>query len=755
VMNVIKMNQLFKRNVHAYDLLLCSIMPFLVTLLSVFVHFLPLNGVSVWIRLLLGITALILIPGYCVTKIIFKSVYSVEMFGFSLLFGIGIQMINILLLYSVVSTFFCEQINFGLTLTFLTVISTLICCMGRIIKEKRGNTNLHISTQDDVVQRKSKTLSIEKLLFPVFIIAVILRLYFQSFSLGPVSDGALYLGYARNLVQDGIFASKVSVTDWIGVSESMLSTGFIPHSGTPFVLAIFFDIGGISYSVGKMMAVFFGALLVFPVYGIAKELFSVKAGLIASAIVAVHPFLLEYSSMLHGPEIMGAVFLASSFYFLLLSIQRSQSWQAILAGFFAFLTGLSWEANFYVYLATIPMLIILLKKEIDVKNSFLIFFVVGLWGFTLKFSAGFPFGLAFHIGIPTLLVLVAFLKRRKVWARLFCFFLLTLNLFLEFFVFVRQYYFTEVYINPASEIPTGTWITSTVSQLVSVTGIGDFLNRIYSYLLPAYLNNLSPILISLGIMAFIFLKTWRKKLSVLLFPSFQMVLYGIFVSESMLSLTVGNAENRLLLGATPFFAILAAVFIDQLTVSLVSTYESQKKILLGLRKFKFSINFSTIFIAIMIASVFLIQFGSRYETVMNQIRYKDIKTLYHLDAAIHWVNENVGPDDIIMTRKPFEWTWYTDRKTVTFEQNIDLYEMRTLIKKYRVNYVIVDPIFNEWYYNLQDLYTSPEIPPPGFQLVFRSDNTDGIKILIYNTTECIYTDFGSSWFPSDYQTILL
>jgi len=732
-MNAIKMNQLFKRNVHAYDLLLCSILPLLATLLSVFVHFLPLNGVSVWIRLLLGITALFLIPGYCVTKIIVTSDCSVEMFGLSLLFGIGVQMVNVLLLYSVVSTFFCEQINFGLTLTFLTVIFTLICCVGRIIKERGGNANLHFSIRDDVVQRKGKTLSVEKLLLLIFIIAVILRIYYQTFSSEAVSDGALYLEYARNLVQHGIFTSKVTVTDWIGVSDAVLSAGFVPHSGTPFVLAIFFEIGGVSYSVGKMMAVFFGALLVFPVYGIAKELFSVKAGLIASAIVAVHPFLLEYSSMLHGPEIMGAVFLASSFYFLLLSIQRSQSWQAILAGFFAFLTGLSWEANFYVYLATIPMLIILLKKEIDVKNSLPIFFVVGLWGFTFKFNAGFPFGLAFHIGTPTLLVLVAFLKRKKTWARSLCFFFLTLNLFEEIF-WIRQYYFPEVFITPASEIPTGTWITSTVSQLVSVTGIGDFLNRIYSYLLPAYLNNLSPILISLGIMAFIFSKTWRKKLSALLFPSFQMVFYAIFVSESMLSLTVGKVENRLLLGATPFFAILAAVFIDQLTVSLVSTYKGQKKILLGLRKFKFSINLSTILIAIMIASVFLIQFRPRYETVINQIRDKDIKTLYHLDPAINWVNENVGPDDIIMTRKPFEWAWYTDRKTVIFEQNIDLHEMRALIKKYRVNYVIVDPIFNGSYYNLQDLYTSPEIPPLGFQLVFRSDNIDGTKILIYNTT---------------------
>jgi len=69
-----------------------------------------------------------------------------------------------------------------------------------------------------------------------------------------------------------------------------------------------------------------------------------------------------------------------------------------------------------------------------------------------------------------------------------------------------------------------------------------------------------------------------------------------------------------------------------------------------------------------------------------------------------------------------------------------------VIKKYRVNYVIVDPIFYD-YYTLKDLYTHPETPPPGFQLVFRSDNIDGTKILIYNTTKLIYTDFRTEAVP--------
>lgn len=722
--------------------LLESVSPSLVVaFLLTFLYFLPFNDVLVGIRLLLGITALFVIPGYCVAKIIFSTSCLVEIFGLSLLFGVAIQMINVLLLYSVVSTFFCEQINFGLMLIFLTVIFTLVCCVAQIIKV-RGTDTCALFHARRYFSKRVKILSIETLLFPIFIIAVTLRIYFQSFSLGPATDGANYLEYARSLVQNGIFTSKAIYAN--SPLELVFSKGLNPHIGTCFNLSLFFEIGGISYFVGKMMVVFFGALLIFPVYGIAKELLNVKAGLIASVITAVHPFLLEYSSMLYGPEIIGAVFLTSSFYLLTLSIQKSQPWQVVLAGLFAFLTLITWDPNIYVYLAIIPLSTLLLKKKIGFKNILLAYSIVGFWGFTYRFSAHIPLGLVFHIGTPVMLVLVALIKRREGWVRSLCLFLLTMNILLEFY-WIRSFYFSEVYITPVSEIPAGTLLTGTVSHLVQITSIGHLFNRLNSFLRPAYLDNLSPILIILGFMSLMFLKSWRKSSLLLLFPLFQLVFYALFLSEDMLRGLVGW-ENRLLLASTPFFAILAAIFIDELTVNLNL---QNPKIIMRLLKPYFSINISPILTAIMISSIFLTQFYPQYLTVIDHIESANIKTRYHLDAAINWVNENTKPDDIIGTRKPYEWAWYTDRKCVIFSQDIDLNGLFQIIKKYRVNYVIVDDIFYNYYCNLKSLYTNPEIPPFGFQLVFRSDDIDGKRVLIYNTTRLIYTDFLFKTVPID------
>lgn len=248
---------------------------------------------------------------------------------------------------------------------------------------------------------------------------------------------------------------------------------------------------------------------------------------------------------------------------------------------------------------------------------------------------------------------------------------------------------------------------------------------------------LSPILITIGVMSFIFLKLWRKTLLIFLFPLFQILFYASFLSNDIMSNLQGT-EDRLLIASTLFFIILVAVFIDQLTLGRRFRLP---RIFLRVSKLRFSINLSSILIFIVIFTLFSAQFYPIYSEVVTRLETRDIKASSHLDGAINWINENTGSNDVIASREPYIFSWYTNRHCVIFEQDINADEMLTVIRNYQVKYIIDDQTFDDSYPNLKNLYMNPNNPVSGFQLVFESSNSDGTKVLIYNTTQLTYTNF--------------
>jgi hypothetical protein len=691
------------------------------------------NTITFFARLVIGIIGLFFVPGFFLTRFLVKEGSLVEVIGFSLVFGTAIQMINVLALYAI-TPFLNGSVNTYLALIAFTAVTITAFAAATFVREW-GSTQESRFLQTSGLWTQLKAVRMELLLFIIFGLALGLRLYFQSFSLGPATDGASYLDYARNVVQSGTFTSRIIDAN-PNLAEAFL-TGLSSHVGAPFGLSIFFEIGGISYLSGKVMAVFFGCLLIFPVYKIGKDLFSAEVGIIASVIVAVHPFFLEYSSMLYGPEMMSACFVAIAFYFLVSAIQKPQIWKASFAAVFAFLTLITWFPTFYIFVLIAPFLFFLINQDriakLAWKPALVGILIVAFWFVTFQFSANLPLGLVFHVGTLAILVPLLLWKRNVSWVRILCVLLITLNIIIEIY-WIRSFFYSGVFI--ASTSSSTSTVTSALAGRVQFEDIPNLLNRFSSKLVPAYMDNVSAFLIISSIISFVILKDWKKKCAVLLFPLAQIFFYGISIPDSIL-VNIGGIENRLLLPTTIFFAILTALLISQAdTLNLVAT-----KRVFRFRKRALSFSGSILAILIVLSAMYVAEFYPQNITVINHIKSANTNVLYNLDPAINWVNANTSKADILATRKPYEWAWYTGRETVIFNQTTNFDELLAAIKQCKVNYMIVDPVFNDYFTNLREFYISPENSPEFMPMMLNYNNPDGSKIIIFNTTRIISSGF--------------
>jgi 4-amino-4-deoxy-L-arabinose transferase-like glycosyltransferase len=99
------------------------------------------------------------------------------------------------------------------------------------------------------------------------------------------TEGAEYARIAENIIQGKGF---------IGIATEGLQLVFPPLF--PVLIAGVSLLTGDAETAGRAINVLFGALLVLPVYGIARRMLGEAVGLGAAALVAVHPYLVYFST---------------------------------------------------------------------------------------------------------------------------------------------------------------------------------------------------------------------------------------------------------------------------------------------------------------------------------------------------------------------------------------------------------------------------------------------------------------------------
>jgi len=144
-------------------------------------------------------------------------------------------------------------------------------------------------------------------------------------------------------------------------------------------------------------------------------------------------------------------------------------------------------------------------------------------------------------------------------------------------------------------------------------------------------------------------------------------------------------------------------------------------------------------------------FYPSYNNMIHVMKDVDLRLSRDLqwDRAIEWVKANTPPNAVLMTRKPREWAWFTNRTCVIPSlletesgnpfKDLDINSLISSIHRFKVNYLIVDFLFFMEYPKLNFLYIDPSAAP--FDLVFQdvwysknNGKIDAYWTYIYNVT---------------------
>ena len=129
-----------------------------------------------------------------------------------------------------------------------------------------------------------------KRLLLIFSAALMIRALCAVFFTGEIDgEGAEYARIAQNIL---------SGKGYSGIATEGTQLFFPPLF--PFLIAGISLITGDAEAAGRVVNVLFGALLVYPVYLIGRRIFGGGIGLGAAAVVAFHPYLVQFSTTVHS-----------------------------------------------------------------------------------------------------------------------------------------------------------------------------------------------------------------------------------------------------------------------------------------------------------------------------------------------------------------------------------------------------------------------------------------------------------------------
>lgn len=693
------------------------------------------------INIVSGMIALIFIPGFCLAQVVFSSDITFNRFGFSLIFGLLIQSLNVLSLYSIGSLFFYKSIDFKST---IILMSFAFVSLANVFRFTQRNHQKGLTDESPSLFRKIWFSKETIFLYGMFIISLTITLYFQKFTDFPTTDGCHYMELAQNLVNTGQFSSKLVNP----LDSYSLRYAFEAHPIAYFLMSIFYLIGGASYGSIKLMVNVVGSLLIFPTYETANLLFNKKTAIVATIIVTINPLRVLFSSAAWGPEILSCLFTITAFYFILRWLKCLHLRFAIFIGLFAFLALQAWNANFYVlFLFTLPLTLLLFSQSLSKNkhwnlNNLLIAYLA-----IITFFAVFTFSvrireLLFTLPVFAILHGYVILRKRKdlflSGITILCATILTV----EGLYLVRTYYYPTAVIEPSIQ-------SSAVDYLIpefNLSIVQQF-GRYWSTTI-----NIFPSLLLLSFLSLLNIQQLKEKLSLFSFPFFQSLCFALFISE--------RTDKRYLVSTIPFVVILSASTLERL-LALAHTRKQRSRaffirstppkmtktikrarghVIVTNRRHGTKLVKPTISCILIILLMFTIQSVLQYrENMIYFDSYWDYRFCYYDPignrSVVNWIECNVPKSAVLMARG-LEWGWMTNRRLVV-PLPFDLNETVLLqqILNFNVSFLIVDREFRISYLNLQNLFYGGHLPLA--EVVYRvSEETDS-RIYIYDTSRVL------------------
>ncbi|MEM2971943.1 MAG: glycosyltransferase family 39 protein [Candidatus Bathyarchaeia archaeon] len=691
------------------------------------------------VKVAIGLFGLIFLPGFVLTKIALdeKNV-SITC---SFIVGFMFQLLNVYVLW--VIHIFYAPLNFVLLMCILTIIEVVFAM---ILSYKRESV-FHISKA--LIKPK-----LDIALVTVIALYLILAFYWQQYASSSHSDGAAYMDMARNTVEKGDFYSNMLLpkNTWSYVEYS---SGMHTHMFGYFAIALFFMLGNVSLFSAKIMLIFTGLLIILVVYELVKKLFNANVARLAALITAISPELLTHVGLVGGPEIPSALFTVFAIYLLVNApTSKRKLSMAFMAGLSLFIAWYAWYLNFFVFVTFLPILFMYVSmKNREFSVSDVLAFLILLSSFILEWRVLLNFFYAnLGVQIPSLIVVVFvltyLLKFRKEKAKstlvTFAFMLIVLYsafysrvIFADFIPQLQQFV--------ASTSPGMGIVISNVGRDVSVFSRAFILEQVNSYwgmYWDGVYSYLDTVVVFLGFSALARIDKIRETALIISFPLLQAVWWGLFVTLD------GGFQPRFIICSSLFYFILVASAIEMFYLYGIKTLEMTNTLNVNLKvklwKASSYINkknlVAAFVVGFLLASIFNFTYPlyDKHKKIMEGWNYPEI---FGWEPAIQWIKNNTQPDDILMARQGNYWAWYTNRRTVflayAYFGSINITQLTSLIKEFKVKYLIVDYRSYSELPGLRLLYSSPS-PFYGSQIVFQSINEQGYKTIVYNVTNISY-----------------
>jgi len=485
------------------------------------------------LRIIVGGATLLFIPGFLIVDLILPEESFVQKVGLCFVIGIALQLMIIMGIHTVGFLFFYKRMHVQATVIalncFLMVVLSLL--RTRYLSEDLSKTKENVSLKPS---KKASDLRSNCILLIAFLLNLLIISFFVIYARGDWvdPDSAGFLDMGRGIVNAEFSSKNIgSIGSILYFENRGISSG---HFGASFAYALFFMLAGVNIKAALLMNMVMGTLIMFPLYGATKELFGRSAAHISIFLAAIHPYLIAYSSLIRGPEILGTLLLISTCYFALLAL-KEQKWSkifAVIAGIFLFLTMATADYMFFVFITCILLIFVSVQcvcTRRDVKNNIVqvhigLFLLGGLFVTAWKFESAFLSSTPLLIWIiiltyPAINALIYVMRKRSGWMTLLH--LMSLSCYALIILHGLRFYI--VVLHPEFVKPLGLTPPSFLSSMFGAAGMPTaaifegFVEKLM-ILLKIEVFHWTALVTMLGLAALVVPIGWRKKVWVFVYP---------------------------------------------------------------------------------------------------------------------------------------------------------------------------------------------------------------------------------------------